>query len=451
MSEDTINLFGFPAVGRKKVTAAFDGGRLTSDGGVMLLASAERRMGIAQRLALLIADPRNPLLVTHSVADILRARMLAIACGYEDADDLDHRRTDPGFKLACGRLPDTGDDLCSQPTMSRWENAPTLREVVRMSYAMIDAYCASYQRPPEAITLDIDDTVDVVHGHQQLALFNAHYDERCFLPIHVYETATSRPVAVLLRPGKTPSGCEVRGHLRRLVRRIRSHWPRTRITIRGDGHYGRPEVMEWCEANAVDYIFGLPGNAVLSRLVEAAADDVRVRRAEAEAAANDARVRRYTETSYGAKSWGCERRVAARIEASTQGLDIRFVVTNLRFGSAEWLYDTLYCARGQAENLIKLHKSQLASDRTSCRSPLANQVRLVLHTAAYWLMLMVRDAIPKPQPLATAEFTTLRMHLIKIAARITETATRIRIALAAAHPEAELFRGVARSLQLAEP
>jgi len=451
MSEDTINLFGFPAVGRKKVTAAFDGGRLTSDGGVMLLASAERRMGIAQRLALLIADPRNPLLVTHSVADILRARMLAIACGYEDADDLDHLRTDPGFKLACGRLPDTGDDLCSQPTMSRWENAPTLREVVRMSYAMIDAYCASYQRPPEAITLDIDDTVDVVHGHQQLALFNAHYDERCFLPIHVYETATSRPVAVLLRPGKTPSGCEVRGHLRRLVRRIRSHWPRTRITIRGDGHYGRPEVMEWCEANAVDYIFGLPGNAVLSRLVEAAADDVRVRRAEAEAAANDARVRRYTETSYGAKSWGCERRVAARIEASTQGLDIRFVVTNLRFGSAEWLYDTLYCARGQAENLIKLHKSQLASDRTSCRSPLANQVRLVLHTAAYWLMLMVRDAIPKPQPLATAEFTTLRMHLIKIAARITETATRIRIALAAAHPEAELFRGVARSLQLAEP
>jgi len=162
MSEDTINLFGFPAVGRKKVTAAFDGGRITSDGGVMLLAAAERGMGIAQRLASLIADPRNPLLVTHSVADILRARMLAIACGYEDADDLDHLRTDPGFKLACGRLPDTGDDLCSQPTMSRWENAPTLREVVRMTYAMIDAYCASYQRPPEAITLDIDDTVDVV-------------------------------------------------------------------------------------------------------------------------------------------------------------------------------------------------------------------------------------------------------------------------------------------------
>ncbi len=447
MPDDMTVPFLFPAVGRKKVTAAFDGGRLTSDGGVMLLGAAEHRLEIAQRLAPLIADPRDPLLVTHSIADILRARMLAIACGYEDADDLDHLRTDPGFKLACGRLPDSGRDLCSQPTVSRWENAPSLREVMRMTYAMVDIYCASYPRPPAAVTLDIDDTVDVVHGHQQLSLFNAHYDERCFLPIHVYDTATSRPVVVLLRPGKTPSGSEVRSHLRRLVRRIRSRWPNTRLTIRGDGHYGRPEVMAWCEANAVDYIFGLPSNAVLNRLVELAADDVRVRRAEDQALV----LRRYAETHYGAKSWACERRVAARIEASTQGLDIRFVVTNLAKGSAEWLYDTLYCARGQAENLIKLHKGQLASDRTSCRSALANQVRLVLHTAAYWLMLTVRDAIPKPQTLATAEFITLRMRLLKIAARVTETATRVRIALAAACPEAELFRGVARSLQLAGP
>jgi Transposase DDE domain group 1 len=222
MPDDTIELFGFPAVRRKKVVAAFDGGRITSDGGVMLLAAAERRMGIAQQLASLIADPRNPLLVTHSILDILRARMLAIACGYEDADDLDYLRTDPGFKLACGRLPDSGGDLCSQPTMSRWENAPNLREVVRLTYAMVDIYCASYCRPPAAVTLDIDDTVDVVHGHQQLSLFNAHYDERCFLPIHVYDTAASRPVAMLLRPGKTPSGDEVHRHLRRLVRRIRN-------------------------------------------------------------------------------------------------------------------------------------------------------------------------------------------------------------------------------------
>jgi hypothetical protein len=205
--------------------------------------------------------------------------------------------------------------------------------------------------------------------------------------------------------------------------------------------------MSWCEANAVSFIFGLPGNAVLTRLVEETADDVRVRRAEAGVPA----LRQYAEARYGAKSWGCERRVAARIEATTQGLDIRFVVTNLTKGTAEWLYDALYCARGQAENLIKLHKSQLASDRTSCRSALANQVRLVLHTAAYWLMLAVRDTIPKQQALATAEFTTLRTRLLKIAARITETATRVRIAFATAFPDAALFRGIAGSFQPAGP
>ena len=447
MSDDSFLPFDFPAVEGKKVIAAFDGGRITSDGGVMLLGVVERQLGIAETLGRLISDPRNPLLVTHGVDDILRARILAIACGYEDADDLDHLRTDPGFKLACGRLPDSGDDLCSQPTVSRWENAPTLREVVRMSYAMVDLYCASYARPPAAVTLDIDDTCDVVHGNQQLALFNAHYDERCFLPIHVYDTATARPVAVLLRPGKTPTGEEIRSHLRRLVRRIRTHWPDTRLTIRGDSHYGCHEVMAWCEANGLDYIFGLPGNDVLDRLVDPIADDVRVRRAEAQAPV----VRRYTETRYGAKSWKWERRVAARIEATTKGLDIRYVVTNLPGGTAEWLYATLYCARGQAENLIKLHKTELASDRTSCRSPRANQVRLVLHTAAYWLLLTVRDAIPSPQPLATAQFTTLRMRLIKIAARITEIATRVRIAFTAACPEAELFSGLVRSFLPAGP
>ena len=447
MSEDTLLPFHFPAVGCKKVSAAFDGGRITSDGGVMLLAAAERHLGIADKLAAVIADPRDPDLVTHSVADILRARMLAIACGYEDGNDLDRLRTDPGFKLACGRLPNSGADLCSQPTVSRLENAPTRHDVARMSYALIDIYCTSYARPPREVTLDIDDTADVVHGLQQLSLFNTHYGERCFLPIHVYDTATARPVAVLLRSGKTPSGREVRGQIRRLVRRIRIHWPDTKLTIRGDSHYGRHEAMTWCEANGVDYIFGLGGNQTLDRQVDAAADDVRVRHAEGEAPV----VRRYAETRYGAVSWKCERRVAARIEASCNGLDIRYVVTNIRRGSAEWLYDTLYCERGQAENLIKMHKKQLASDRTSCRSPRANQVRLVLHTAAYWLMLMVRDAIPKPQPLASAEFTTLRLHLIKIAARITETATRVRIAFAAGCPHAELFGGIARSFQPAGP
>src|SRR6266513_1920626 len=258
MTDDTLLPFCFPAVRRKKITAAFDGGRISSDGGVMLLAQADRRLGIAERLARAVPDGRDPDRVTHLLPDILRARIFAIACGYEDADDLDRLRFDPAFKLACGRLPDTGRDLCSQPTVSRLENAPDLRDLIRLMGVMVDLYCASYTMPPEAVTLDIDDTVDVVHGHQQLALFNAHCDERCFLPIHVYDTATSRPVAVLLRPGKTPSGTEIRAHLRRLIRRLRHHWPQTRITIRGDGHYGRPEVMQWCDENNIEFVFGLP-------------------------------------------------------------------------------------------------------------------------------------------------------------------------------------------------
>ena len=447
MTNDSLLPFSLPSVERKKITAAFDGGRLSSDGGVMLLGLAERRTGIADRLAAEIVDRRDPTRVVHTLSDILRARILAIACGYEDADDLDYLRSDPALKLACGHLPDSGRDLCSQPTMSRCENAPSLREVIRLMRAMVGLYCASYGRPPASVTLDIDDTLDVVHGHQQLSMFNAHYDERCFLPIHVYDTATSRPVAVLLRPGKTPSGQEIRGHLRRLIRTIRRHWPETHITIRGDSHYGRPEVMDFCDEQGIDFVFGLAGNDVLRRLVEPDADDVRVCRAETDAAV----IRRCTETRYGAKSWRADRRVVARIEATTQGLDIRYVVTSFTHGSAEWLYESLYCARGQAENLIKLHKSQLASDRTSCRSALANQVRLVLHTAAYWLMLTIRDAIPKPQPLALAEFATLRARLLKIAARITETTSRVRIAFAAACPEAGLFRSIAHTLQPAGP
>ena len=443
MHDDTMLPFSLPAVGHKKVVAAFDGGRLTSDGGAMLLSLAERRLNLAEQLASGIADPRDPSRVLHPLADILRARVLAIACGYEDADDLDHLRTDPALKLACGRLPDTGRDLPSQPTVSRWENAPTLREVIGLMRIMVEVYCASYVKPPAAVTLDIDDTCDVVHGHQQLSLFNAHYGERCFLPIHVYDTARSRPVAVLLRPGKTPSGREVRSHLRRLVRLIRRHWPTTRLTIRGDGHYGRPEVMGWCEEQGIDYVFGLSGNDVLRAAVETTADDVRTRRAEQQVPV----LRGYTEVTYGARSW--KRRTPrrrARIEATTLGLDIRFVVTSLARGSAAWVYDTFYCARGQAENLIKLHKGQLASDRTSCRSPLANQMRLILHTAAYWLMLSVRDAIPEPQPLARAEFSTIRLRLLKIAARVTETASRVRIAFAAACPQAALFSSLATAL-----
>jgi hypothetical protein len=366
MTDDTITTFPFPAVGRKKITAAFDGGRLSSDGGVMLLAQAERRLGIAERLAAFIPDWRDPGRVTHAIPAMIRARIFAIACGYEDCNDFGPLRADPAFKLACGRLPESGADLASQPTLSRLENAPTIRDAIRLTHALVDQWMASYATVPHGVVLDIDDTCDVVHGHQQLSLFNAHYDERCFLPIHVYDAATGRPVAIVLRPGKTPSGIEVRAYLRRLVQRIRTRWPTTHITLRGDSHYARPEAMAFCEQNGLTYLFGLAGTRPLTTKVQDVADAVRTQRALDDSEV----VRGFAETTHRARSWSCERRVVARIEATRLGLDIRFVVTNLTGTSPRILYESLYCARGQAENWIKFHKAQLASDRTSCRRAL---------------------------------------------------------------------------------
>jgi hypothetical protein len=251
-----------------------------------LTADAERRLRLADPLAAAIHDPRHPQRMTHAMADILRARIVAIACGYEDANDLNRLRTDPAFNLACGRLPDRGLDLCSQPTCLRLENLPDLRTVIRLGPVLVDLWLSSYAAPPKSVTLDIDDMLDVVHRHQQLLLFTAHCDERCFLLIHIYDAATGRPVAMILRPGKTPTGKEIRGHLRHLVRRIRVRvrWPTTHILIRGESHCGREQVMAWCENNAIDNLFGLPGNKVLQRLVDEAADDIRTRRARAQAA-----------------------------------------------------------------------------------------------------------------------------------------------------------------------
>ena len=197
MPDDTLLPFTFPAIKPKKVVAAFDGGRLFSDGGVTLLALAEKRVGIIERLSELFPDERDQERVTHPLDSIVGARVFAISCGHEDGNDLDWLREDPAFKLACGRLPDSGQDLCSQPTISRLENAPDLRDTIRLTYALIDQWTASYKSPPDAVILDIDDSVDVVHGNQQLSLFNAYYDERCFLPIHIYDTEHSRPVAVI--------------------------------------------------------------------------------------------------------------------------------------------------------------------------------------------------------------------------------------------------------------
>jgi hypothetical protein len=430
MAEDAPFLPGLSPVGGKPVHVAFDGGRLTSDAGVLVLAEIERRLGLAERLARCIEDPRAPERVRHGLAEMIRFRALLIAAGYPDANDCDALRSDPAFKMAVGRLPESGVELCSQATMCRLENLPQTTALKRMMVAMVELFCDSFGEVPHRIVLDIDDTEDRVHGHQQLALFHAYYDSRCFLPIHIYEATTGKPGAVILRPGKTPDGAEVALVLRHVVRAIRARWPRVDILIRGDGHYSRPEALDWLERNRIGYIFGLAGNQVLLAKVAGLAEDVAMGRLTGEAA----KVRRYGEFRYAAKTWNVERHVIARVEASAQGSDSRFIVTNLP-GAPRWLYEDVYCARGQAENLIKAHKLHLASDRTSCTKATANQFRLLIHTAAYWLLHTLRGLAPRNSFWRDAQFDTIRLALIKVAARVTELATRIKVALPSSYPD----------------
>jgi hypothetical protein len=360
---------------------------------------------------------------------MIRFRALLIAAGYEDGNDCDALRADPAFKMAVGRLPETDADLCSQPTISRLENLPGPTALKRMMAAMVELFCDSFEDVPRRIVLDIDDTEDRVHGGQQLSLFHAHYDSRCFLPMHIYEATTGKPVAVILRPGKTPDGAEVALVLRHVVKAIRARWPRVEILIRGDSHYARPEAMTWCERNRVGYVFGLAGNQILSAKVAELAEDAAVARALGEGE----KVRRFGEFRYAARSWKVERRVIGRVEASPQGSDSRFIITNLA-GAPRWLYESVYCQRGQSENLIKAHKLHLASDRTSCTKATANQFRLLIHTAAYWLLHMLRGLAPKTSFWRDAQFDTIRLALIKVAARVTEMVTRIKVALPSCYP-----------------
>jgi hypothetical protein len=438
-AEVTAALPGLSPVAGKPIIARFDGGQLSSDGGVLALREIESRLGIAERLSACVADPRAAGRVVHGIADILRFRMLMIAAGYADGNDADSLRHDPAFKLALGHLPD-GAALCSQPTISRLENLPRPRDLLRMGQAMVGLYCASFRQVPSRITLDIDDTFDAVHGGQQLRLFNAYYDEYGFQPIVVFD-GEGRPVAAMLRPARRPTGQEVRAFLRRLVRAIRGHWPRVEILLRADSHYCAPEVLDFCRAEHVDFILGVASTTTLRRHVEALERSTAARQG-----AGPDKLRRYKGFHDGAASWSRVERIIARAEAGAQGTDSRFVVTNLASGTARTLYKAVYCRRGQAENHIKAWKTHLAADRTSCHRATANQLRLMLHTSAYWLMWSLRRLMPARSSWRVAQFDTLRLRLLKLAARVVAWKTKVLVHLPSACPDQAILRLVLERL-----
>jgi DDE family transposase len=441
MVDSTLPLPGLSPVAGKELVARFDGGRLSSDGGLLVLREIERRLEVADRLAACIDDPRDPGSTVHPVADIIRFRMLMIAAGYEDGNDATGLRTDPLFKLALERV-GSDRDLCSQSTISRLENLPDARTLPRLGRALVDVWCGSFRQVPKRIVLDVDDTFDAVHGGQQLRLFNAHYDEYGFQPIVVFD-GEGRFVGALLRPAKRPKGVEIRAFLRRLIRAIRAHWPQVEILVRADSHYACPDVMDWCETNSLDYVFGLAPNSTLRRHITGLEKGSAAR---FKAAPGGGKVRRFKEFFDAAKTWSRVRRIIARVEAGGDGTDSRFIVTNLGQGSGRSLYQDLYCRRGRAENHIKAWKTHLAADRTSCPKATANQFRLFLHAGAYWLLWSLRALMPKRSSWRVAQFDTLRLRLIKVAARIVETKTRIKIHLPTSAPDQAIWHLVLRRL-----
>jgi len=421
-------------VNGKPVMLNFDGAEMSSDAGLTLLREVERRHDLAGLVASCLTDLREPGKVRHSLDDIIRFRIMMIAAGYEDGNDATELRDDPAFKLALERGPETGAALCSQPTISRMENLADTRALIRMALEMVRFYCASFARAPRQIVLDIDDTFDAAHGHQQLRLFNAYYDEYGFQPIVVFD-GEGRLVGAVLRPARRPTGKEAAAHIRRLIRAIRRHWPTTDILLRADSHYGTPEVLDLCDRLGLRYVFGLSKNARLREHVQSLEVSTADRHAR-----KGQKLRRFKSFSYAARSWSKERRVIARVEVGPMGRDTRFIVTNLTGPRGKHLYERIYSARGQAENHIKSWKSHLASDRTSCSKASANQMRLMLHGCAYWLWWTLRAACPKRSPWRHAQFDTLRLHLVKLAATIVEKKTRIVMTLPASCPRQNLIR-----------
>jgi hypothetical protein len=365
-------------VGDKAVDLDFDGGRLSSDAGLVLLKDPDEQLGLTRALAAVLKDPRDPRRVHFTLHDLLTQRVLPMAAGYEDANDANTLRHDPIFKLLLGHLPDTGAPLASPPTLSRFENHVSRPELSRMARVLVDQCSASYARPPQLIVLDVDDTAAPVPGAQEQARYDGYDGGYCFLPLPLYEGLSGRLITTIFK-AKRFTGTQRLAVLTRLGKRLRQAWPDTLVIFRGDRHFASPEVMQWSEAQAdLSSITGLPSNAVLQTLARAV-----VEQAKRAYEHHGGKITRFHATRYQAGTWSRSRRVVIKVEVGAQGVNTRFVVTDMEQARTKVLYQHMYCARGHAENESKDHKRSLKSDRTSCHRFTANQFRLFLHSAAY--------------------------------------------------------------------
>jgi hypothetical protein len=428
------------------VVVSFDAPQISSDGGLLLVRQVDDALGLTAMVAAAMPDARDPRRVVHARAEQIRQRVFQIVHGYEDANDATALRHDPVLRVACDRRPDDPRGLSSQPTLSRLEHAATAHTVVQLQRALEQAYVDELPADTTCVVLDLDTTADPVYGQQPLAFFHGHYGQTMYFPALLFD-GVGRLVSVRLRPGNAGNYRYAAPMLERVIRALKARFPAAQVVVRGDSGFAAPRVLDLLEAlaaelGAVDYVFGFERNAAVLRL---AADAMAV--AAARFAETGVATRTFAAVRYRAKSWARDRHVVVKAKHLEHGPNPRFVVTTLTDFAPRVLYEWAYCGRGQAENHIKDLKNALAADRLSCTTYVANAFRLLLHAVAYRLLFALRTHVAAVAPaLATAQFDTLRLRLLKVAATVRRTVRRLAIALPRAFPLATTFQAVAVAL-----
>lgn len=455
--------FGFQRVGRREIVARFDGGRVTSDGGGILLREIEERFGFIERFAACFTDHRDPELIEHSLVDLLKQRLFGLCLGYEDLNDHDWLRHDAMLAVLVGkedpeghdrrRRPDRGKALAGKSTLNRLELTPVgsngtnrYKKIVAHLHQihdfLVDAFLIQHTSAPRRLVLDLDATDDPIHGHQLGRFFHGYYDEYCFLPLYVF--CGDHPLLALLRPSNIDGAAGAVKHAARIVARIRQQWPDVPIVLRGDSGFCREPLMRWCEEHDVDYVFGLSKNKRLQRIL---GQELHEAKKLFERTGRASRV--FKDFTYRTrKSWSRTRRVIGKAEHLLKGANPRFVVTSLSAESfdAASLYEQEYCGRGNMENRIKEQQLFLFADRTSCQSLRANQLRLAFSTVAYVLLRALREFGLQGTPLQAAQVDTIRLRLLKIGAVVRVTVRKVWIALSNAYPWRDVFAQVYEQL-----
>lgn len=426
----------------KEIIACFDGGRMTSDGGGLLLREIDKRYGVTASAASSIRDQRDPERTLHDIIALLRQRIFSIALGYEDANDAHTLKSDPALKVMSGRLPETGADLASQPTISRFENRVASRDLRRLADFLADLYIRTHPGSPPWIVLDMDATDDPTHGNQQLSFFHGYYEQHMYHPLLIFDGLDGFPLAAILRPGNVHASKAAVSVLKRLIKKLKKAYPQTHILLRADAGFAIPALYRFLEKQSVSYVIGMITNNRLREKVEHLT--IQAQQAFEQTGQKQ---RLFTSFRYKADSWKRSRRVVAKVEWLSKGPNQRFVVTNLT-GSPSTIYDDIYVLRGEAENRIKELKLDLKADRLSCHRFLANQFRLLLHTMAYCLFWLLRRHLQETE-LSAAQAGTIRLKLLKIGARVSQTSRRVWFHMASSYPYQSLFVRLVNNIRAA--